>query len=71
MIKTQRVEYSAPEQQWLVKVRKKQNNWIQFHHEQRREVVQETELQSLVKPGIKPINQVKIFTKWLPLCEVK
>ena len=72
VIGTQRVGYSSPDQQWLVEERgEKQRTWTQFDHKQRRQVAQSAELQPLVKPGIKPIKQVRIFTKWLPLCKGK
>ena len=71
VIETKRVGYSPPEQYWLVMGRKKQKTLAQFDREQRRAVAQAAELQSLVKSSIKPIKQLEIFTRWLPLCKGK
>ena len=71
ILKTQRVKYSPISEQWLVKGRKKQNNWTQYDHEQRQQVVQGSKPETIAKPGIKPIKQVEMFTKWLPLIEGK
>ena len=54
-----------------MKGRKKQNNWTQYDHEQRQKVVQGSKPETIAKPGIKPIKQVEMFTKWLPLIEGK
>ena len=67
VLKTQRVNSSPIQSQWLVKGKKKQANWTKFNHEERQRKVQESVLEPVIKPGIKPIKQVEMYTKWLPL----
>lgn len=67
VMSTQRVKYSPIKNQWLLKGRKKQDNWTMFDHEQRQELLRVSMPQPLSKVGIKPIKQVEMYTKWRPL----
>ena len=64
---TQRVQYSPFTKQWLLKGRKKQINWTEFDHECRRMLIEASKPETIQKIGIKPINKVEMYTKWLPL----